>query len=235
MSDGAMGLGEPMLIEVWSDVVCPWCYIGKRRLEAALAGFEHAAEVEVRWRSYQLDPFAPVRRDGDPAARLAGKYGLTYDQAVAANDRMTRLAAEEGLEFHLDQTKWGNTFDAHRLIHLAAEAGIQGQVKERLLAAYFTDSLAIGEPGILLRVVGEAGLDRDAAEAVLAGDQFAGDVRADEAMAAALGVTGVPFFVFGGRYSVGGAQASELLLQVLERTWAETRDSLVPDQPLSPP
>lgn len=223
MGDPATGLPQRMLVEVWSDVVCPWCYIGKRRLEAALTGFEHCNQVEVRWRSYQLDPFAPVRRDGDPAARLAGKYGLTYDQAVAANDRMTRTAAAEGLEFHLDETKWGNTFDAHRLLHLAAETGIQGRVKERLLAAYFTESQAIGEPEVLLRVVGDAGLDRGAAGEVLAGDDFAGDVRADEATAAALGVTGVPFFVFGGRYSVGGAQPTELLLQVLERAWAETR------------
>ena len=215
-----------MLVEAWSDVVCPWCYIGKRRLEAALAQFDHAGAVEVRWRSYQLDPFAPVRRDGDPASRLAAKYGLTYDQAVAAQDRMTRAAGEEGIEFHLDRTIWGNTFDAHRLLHLGAEAGIQDQVKERLLAAYFTEGRPIGERDTLLRVVEEAGLDRAAAGEVLAGDRFASDVRADEAAAGALGVSGVPFFVFGGRYSVGGAQPAELFLQVLERAWAETQGAM---------
>ncbi|HLK42723.1 MAG TPA: DsbA family oxidoreductase [Thermoleophilia bacterium] len=211
-----------MLVDVWSDVVCPWCYIGKRRLEAALEQFDHRAEVEVRWRSYQLDPFAPVRRDGDPAARLAGKYGLTYDQAVAAQERLTRTADDEGIEFHLDRAKWGNTLDAHRLLHLAGEAGIQDAVKERLLAAYFTEGQPIGEPETLLSLVVEAGLERDAAREVLDSDRFAGDVRADEAAAAALGVTGVPFFVFGGRYAVGGAQPADLLLQVLERAWAET-------------
>jgi predicted DsbA family dithiol-disulfide isomerase len=223
MSRPEAGLGKGVLVEIWSDVVCPWCYIGKRRLEAALAGFDHADGVEVRWRSYQLDPFAPVRRDGDPAARLAAKYGLSYDQAVAAQDRMTRTAAEEGIEFHLDRAKWGNTLDAHRLLHLAGDAGVQDAVKERLLAAYFTEGEPIGEPDTLLRLVGEAGLDRAAAEEVLAGDRWTGEVRADEAKAAALGVTGVPFFLFGERYAVGGAQPADLLLQALERAWAERR------------
>ncbi len=234
MSRDAMTLGKGMLVEVWSDVVCPWCYIGKRRLEAALDRFDHAAAVEVRWRSYQLDPFAPVRRDGDPAARLAGKYGLTYDQAVAAQDRLTRTAAEEGIEFHLDRAKWGNTFDAHRLLHLAGEAGIQDAVKERLLAAYFTEAQPVGEPDTLLTLVVDAGLDRAAAEEVLAGDRFGGEVRADEAAAAALGVTGVPFFVFGGRYAVGGAQPADLLLQVLDRAWEETSQAVEPVPPDGP-
>jgi predicted DsbA family dithiol-disulfide isomerase len=216
-------LGKGVLVEIWSDVVCPWCYIGKRRLEAALGRFDHADAVEVRWRSYQLDPFAPVRRDGDPAARLAAKYGLSYDQAIAAQDRLTRTAAEEGLEFHLDRTKWGNTFDAHRLLHLAGDAGIQDAVKERLLAAYFTEGEPIGERDTLVRLVVEAGLDRTAVEEVLAGDRYAGEVRADEAAAAALAVTGVPFFLVGERYAVGGAQPADLLLQVLERVWAESR------------
>jgi predicted DsbA family dithiol-disulfide isomerase len=223
-----------MLVEIWSDVVCPWCYIGKRRLEAALARFEHVGAVALRWRSYQLDPFAPVRRDGDPAARLAAKYGLTYDQAVAAHDRLTRTAAEEGLEFHLDRTKWGNTFDAHRLLHLAAESGVQDPLKEALLSAYFTAGEPIGDPGTLVRLAGDAGIDPEAAAEVLAGDRFGGDVRADEAAAAALGITGVPYFVFGGRYAVGGAQPADLLLEVLQRAWTETSPhaALVPAESL---
>jgi predicted DsbA family dithiol-disulfide isomerase len=210
-----------MNVEIWSDVVCPWCYIGKRRLEAALQRFEHAGEVTVTWRSFQLDQTAPRLLDADPARRLAVKYGMTHDQAVAAHDRLTRTAAEDGLELKLDATRWGNTFDAHRLLHLAADRGVQDAVKERLFRAYFTEGEPIGEPEALVRLVSGAGLDSDEARTVLESDAYAEEVRADEAMAAAMGVSGVPFFVFGRKYAVGGAQPAEVLLQVLQRAWAD--------------
>ncbi|HEY7198564.1 MAG TPA: DsbA family oxidoreductase, partial [Candidatus Dormibacteraeota bacterium] len=190
-----------MKVEIWSDVVCPWCYIGKRRFERALAGFEHRDEVEVRWRSFELDPRAP-RESGDeePAARLARKYGMTVEQARAAQDRVTGLAAEEGLAYRLDAARPANTFDAHRLLHLAADRGVQAAVKEGLMAAYFTEARPIGDSETLVAVAAGAGLDEAAAREVLAGDAYAEDVAADEREAAALGISGVPFFVLDRRY-----------------------------------
>src|SRR4051812_37021949 len=132
----------PLTVEIWSDVVCPWCFIGKRRFEAALARFPHADEVEVTFRSFELDPSAPVAPEGTGAERLADKYGVTVEEAQAMNARVTETAAAEGLEYHLDIARGGNTFDAHRLLHLAAAHGVQAEAKERLMEAYFSE----GEP-----------------------------------------------------------------------------------------
>src|SRR3954453_6850719 len=184
-----------MRIDIWSDVVCPWCYIGKRRFERALADFPHAAEVDVVWHSFELDPDAPRTTDVPPAERLAAKYGLTVEQAQQANERLTGTAADEGLELHLDETKNGNSFDAHRLLHLAADRGLQGQLKERLLRAYFTERVAVGDRNELARLAVEVGLDADEVQALLEGDGYAEDVRADESLARSYGIGGVPFFV----------------------------------------
>ena len=204
-----------MRVEVWSDVVCPWCYLGKRRLEAALDRFEHAADVEVVWRSFELDPDAPRRRTGSAAEHLAAKYGMTAEQVAASWARLTALAEAEGLEYHLDRTQGGSSFDAHRLIWLGAEHGIQDEVKERFLRAYFTEGEPIGEPDVLDRLALEAGLPPDEVADVLAGDRFASQVREDEERARLLGIGGVPFFVFDERYAVSGAQSVELLLEAL--------------------
>jgi predicted DsbA family dithiol-disulfide isomerase len=212
-----------MRVDIWSDVVCPWCYIGKRRLETALAEFAHAGDVEIEWHSFELDPHAPAVVEGDPAARLAAKYGMSRDEAVANQARLTSLAAEEGLAFRLADSRSGNTFDAHRLLHLAADRGVQGQAKERLLAAYLTEGEAIGDPETLVRLVSEAGVDPEEARLVLASDKYADAVRADERRAQDLGITGVPFFVMGGRYAVPGAQPAELLLEALNRAWDESQ------------
>src|SRR6266849_10013097 len=166
-----------MKVEIWSDVVCPWCYIGKRRFEAALARFGHRDNVEVVWRSFELDPGAPARRTGDSAQRLADKYGMSRAQAVASQDRLTQMAAQEGLAFHFENAQSGNTFDAHRLLHLAAERGIQDEVKERLLRAYFSEGEPIGDRETLVRLAAEVGLAADEAETVLASDSYAEDVR----------------------------------------------------------
>src|SRR6476469_10391001 len=166
-----------MRVEVWSDVVCPWCYVGKRRLESALARFEHRDEVEVVWRSFELDPAAPRQRELSPVEHLARKYGMTEEQGAASWARLTALAAAEGVEFHLDRTHGGSSFDAHRLIHLGAERGLQDEVKERFLRAYFTESLPIGEPEVVDRLAIEAGLPPDEVADVLATDRFADDVR----------------------------------------------------------
>lgn len=216
-----------MKVEIWSDVVCPWCAIGKRRFEAALARFAHRDDVQVRWRSFELDPGAPRDHEGEGAARLAEKYGVSVEQARAMNARVTEAAAEEGWEFQLDVARGGNTVDAHRLLHLAADRGVQDAVKERLLRAYFVDGERIGDPDTLVRVGAEAGLDADEARAVLTSDRYRDHVRADEAQARAYGISGVPFFVVDGQYGVSGAQAADALLEVLDRAWAQSRPSLV--------
>ena len=208
-----------MLIEIWSDVVCPWCYIGKRNLEAALAEFEHADEITIEWRSYELDPTTPARVELSMDEVLERKYGMTSEQASSANRQMTELAAKTGLEYHLDRVQIGNTFDAHRLIHLAAHQGRGGEMKERLLRAYFTEGRAISVRADLMELAVEVGLDPDRVAQVLDSNEFAADVRADEARALELGSTGVPFFVFDERLGIPGAQPPDVLLRLLNRAW----------------
>jgi len=208
-------------VEIWSDIVCPWCYIGKRRFEAALARFAHREEVEVTWRAFELDPSAPRERAGELVDSLAAKYGVSRQQAKAMHDSMTDTAAAVGVTFRFDQARSGNTFDAHRLLHLAGDRGVQDPVKERLLSAYLTEGEPIGDPETLVRLVGEAGLDGAEAREVLGSGRYADAVRADEREAAALGATGVPFFVVDRRYGVAGAQPPELLLEVLEKAAAD--------------
>ena len=210
-----------MQVEIWSDVVCPWCAIGKRRFEAALERFDHRDEVTVRWRSFELDPGAPTERGGDNVEHLAAKYGMTRADAEAAQARVAAAAAGEGWEFHLDRSRGGNTVDAHRLLHLAAERGVQDAVKERFLAGYFEQGERIGDPATLVRLAAEAGLDADEARAVLDSDHYREAVRADEEQARAFGITGVPFFVVDRRYGVSGAQPADVLLEVLDRAWAD--------------
>jgi predicted DsbA family dithiol-disulfide isomerase len=212
-----------MQVDIFSDVVCPWCAVGKRRFEAALQRFEHAGEIDVVWRAYELDPSAPVRREGDYAERLARKYGMTREQALAANERLTATAAVEGLDFHFERARPGNTFDAHRLLHYARQVGVglQDALKERLLVAYFTEGAAVGEPETLVRLAAEVGLDADECAAILAGDRYSAEVRADESEALALGITGVPFFVIDGKFGVPGAQDADTMLRVLERAWTK--------------
>jgi predicted DsbA family dithiol-disulfide isomerase len=210
-----------MQVEIWSDVVCPWCFIGKRRFEDALSRFAHANDVEVVWRSFELDPSAPFSHGVDNAARLAAKYGVSREEAEGMLERMTRVADDEGLEFRLDIARSGRTFDAHRLLHVAAEHGLQGELKEALLSAYQEKGQHIADPDVLTKVAVHVGLDEGEVRDVLDGDRYADDVRADEREAHEIGVQGVPFFVFDRRYAVSGAQASDVLLEVLERTWAD--------------
>ncbi|MBJ7596750.1 MAG: disulfide bond formation protein DsbA [Candidatus Nephthysia bennettiae] len=210
-----------MKVEIWSDVVCPWCYIGKRRFESALARFDHRDQVDVTWRSFELNPGAPAEELGGLAERLASKYGMTLDQAKAANARVAAAAAGEGIEFRLDAARPGNTFDAHRLIHLANELGVQAQAKERLMAAYFSEGRRIGDPETLVELVAEVGIAPSEASEALEAGSYGPEVRADEREAAELGITGVPFFVLDRRYGVSGAQPPELMLQALQQAWRE--------------
>ena len=206
-----------MNIEIWSDVVCPWCYVGKRRFERAVASFGHPDEVEVTYRSFELDPSAPAQRTGTHAEHIAGKYGMTAAQAEQAGQQMTERAAADGLDFRFDLMHGGNTFDAHRLLHLAKDHGLQPEMKERLMRATFTEGLPIADKPTLVKLATEAGLPAAEAQAVVDGDAYADAVRADEQQAASYGITGVPFFVADGKYAVSGAQSPEVLLQLLQR------------------
>jgi predicted DsbA family dithiol-disulfide isomerase len=210
-------------VEIWSDIACPWCYVGKRRFEAALAEFEHRDDVNVTWRSFELDPSAPRERTGDRAARLAEKYGMTLEQARAAEQRLTDVAAGEGLDFRFDLARSGLTFDGHRMIHLAAEHGLQDAMKERLMRAYFTEGELVADPQTLLRLGTEVGVPQDEAEAMLAGDRFADAVRDDERTAQQLGISAVPTFVVDRSLGVSGAHPSEQLLALLREGWASRR------------
>ncbi len=217
-----------MLVEIWSDVVCPWCYIGKRRFEKALGRFEHASEVEVRWRSFELDPRAPFRRSGDMASHLAAKYGLSLEQAQRQLKQLDSMAAGEGLDMALADTKPGNTFAAHRLIHLgySKDPETGAAIKEALLHAYFVDRVAVSEPEELARVAASVGLDPAEVADLLAGDRFGEQVRSDEREAAELGATGVPFFVFDRSFAVPGAQDADTLLAILRRAWQRSHPTL---------
>jgi predicted DsbA family dithiol-disulfide isomerase len=208
-------------VEIWSDIACPWCYVGKRRFEAALAAFEHREEVTVTWRSFELDPGAPRMRDVDGASHLAAKYGTSREQALAMQRNMTEVAAAEGLEFHFDRARGGNTFDAHRLVHLAAAHGAQDAMEERLMRAYLTEGEPIGDPDALHRLALDVGLPDDEVAALLAGDRFAAEVRDDERTAAALGISAVPFFVVDRRIGAAGAQPPDVLGELLRRAWAD--------------
>jgi predicted DsbA family dithiol-disulfide isomerase len=211
-----------MKIEIWSDIACPWCYIGRRRLENALAQFEHRDQVEVIWRSFQLDPSAPREYDGSINQMLAELKGIDTHRAEAMHAHVTALAAQEGLDYRFDSVRPGNSFDAHRLIHLAARHGLQSEMKERVQKAYFTDGLSYSDPDTLVRLAVEVGLDADEVRQMLAGSDHAADVRADIRRAQMIGISGVPFFLFDEKFAVSGAQPAELFTTALERAWAES-------------
>jgi len=222
-------LSSDVQVEIWSDVVCPWCYVGKRRFEQALEQFAHADDVTVTWRSFELDPEAPLSRSGSHDEHLARKYGMTVERARQVNQQMTETAAAVGLDFHFEHIRAGNTFDAHRLLHFAHDHGKQLELKERLLRATFTDGEPIADRETLVRLAVEVGLDGDEARSALESDRYADAVRADERQAAAYGITGVPFFVVDGKYGVSGAQPAELLLEVLQRGYDDNRALTVVD------
>jgi predicted DsbA family dithiol-disulfide isomerase len=216
-------------IEIWSDVVCPWCYIGKRRLESALVGFAHADDVEIVYRSFQLDPAAPRVPEHTVAEHLGAKYGGGPAAGQQMVERTEAVAAEEGLLFRLGEARRANTVDAHRLLHLALETGgpaLQGALKEELLAAYFLRAENVADHDLLRRTAEEVGLPPESVDAVLGSDRYADAVEQDIREAAALGASGVPFFVIDRKYGVSGAQPAEVFGQVLERAWEESHPRL---------
>lgn len=210
-----------MKIDIWSDVVCPFCYLGKRHLELALADFEHSEEVEIGWHSYQLDPEAPAVDPEPVAEMISRKYGITREEAEANNRRLEAQAHSVGLEYHLDATKRGNTLAAHRLIHLASELGRADAVVERFMRAYFTESEPIGDVETLRALAVHAGLPAERVAEVLSSDEYADAVAADATQAQAYGVRGVPFFVFDQAFAVSGAQPVEVFTQALTKAWDE--------------
>jgi predicted DsbA family dithiol-disulfide isomerase len=206
-----------MLIEIWSDVVCPWCYIGKRRLEGALRDFEHAGEVEVAWRSFQLNPDTPPGTAVPTLDYLAGRFG---PQATAMTARVADLAKAEGLDFDFGAALTVNTLDAHRLLHLAADLGVGDAAKERLLRAHFTEGADLSDHETLTKLLGEVGADASRVTEVLAGTEYADAVRADIEEARRLGISGVPFFVVDRKYGISGAQPQETFLHALRTAHA---------------
>ncbi|MGY1741284.1 MULTISPECIES: DsbA family oxidoreductase [unclassified Blastococcus] len=215
-----------MRVEVWSDVVCPWCYIGKRRLEAALERFPHRDEVEVVWRSFELDPSVPEGETHPTLPALAAKYGRSVEEMRGMMRHVEETAAGEGLRYDLANGVSGNTLLAHELLHLAAERGRQGEMKERLLHAHFEQGRSVFDVDSLAALAVEVGLDEAEVRAALADSRYRQAVRDDVATARALGATGVPFFVVDRRYGASGAQPADLLLQVLERAWADAHPLL---------
>jgi predicted DsbA family dithiol-disulfide isomerase len=211
-------------VEIWSDVACPWCYIGKRRFDVARSRFEHGDALDVRYRSFELDPAAAPYRELAYLDHLMAKYRIPMAEADAMIDRMIEAGAQNGVVLRFDKAKPGNTFDAHRLLHLAADRGLQAELKDKLFRATFTKGAAIADQDVLVEAAADAGLDAAEARGVLETDAYASAVRADGQRAADLGITSVPFFVMGG-LGVVGAQPPDVLVKVLADAWEEAQSS----------
>ncbi len=214
-----------MRVDIWSDLVCPWCWIGKRRFEQALAGFAHGDQIEIVHHSFQLDPTMPTDRVVGQTAMLVATYGMTEAQARASQVAVERTAATVGLEYHLVDGFVGNTADAHRLVQLAGDRGIQDAVVERFYLAHFTQGRSLFDRECLVELAGEAGLDVDEARRVLVEGTYADVVDGAAHRARALGATGVPFFVVDSRYGVSGAQPPEIFTEALSHAWADIHPS----------
>src|SRR3546814_8078495 len=218
-----------MRIDVWSDVVCPWCYIGKRRLETALESFEHSNEVEVVWHSYELDPSAPSVPSENMAEVLARKYGGGVEGAKQMMNQVETVAAEECLRYRLSENLRVNTVDAHRLLHLALDDGgteLQSALKEALCRSHFLELRNVADHDTLMEIAVGVGLDAVRVQEVLAVREFLDEVHADVAQARAYGATGVPFFVIDEKYGISGAQPAEVFHQALAQAWDESRPTL---------
>ncbi|MFE3456169.1 DsbA family oxidoreductase [Nocardiopsis aegyptia] len=212
-----------MRVDVWSDIVCPWCFIGKRRLEAALERFEHAGRVELVWHSYQLDPGFPRGRSEPVYASLAARMGASTEQVRAMTEQVAVVAAKEGLDYDLAGALMVNTLDAHRLVHLARRSGLDGAVMDRLLLAQLVQARDLSDAETLVELVAQVGVDARAARRVLEGEDFADQVRQEADQARRLGASGVPFFVMGGAFGVSGAQPVEALVSALDKAFTAAR------------
>ncbi|MCF6407828.1 DsbA family oxidoreductase [Chitinophaga filiformis] len=221
-----MSITNKMKVEIWSDIMCPWCYIGKRRFEAAMARFPDAGAVEIEWHSFQLDPTIQSGHGDNLYTYLSKRKGIPYEQAEQMNNQVTALADTLGLTYNLDQAVVANSFDAHRLIQLAKKHRLGDAAEERLFRAYFTEGKDFSDPATLVALGKEIGLEESVLQELVNGQAYAGEVRQDIAEAEALGIRGVPFFVFDRKYGVSGAQASETFLEVLNKSvgeWKQTQ------------
>ncbi|MER7795913.1 DsbA family oxidoreductase [Microbacterium sp. NPDC096154] len=226
MSD-ATTTPAPIRIDVWSDIACPWCYIGKRNLEnglAAAAGDDDAPQVEITYHSFELSPDTPVDFEGSSEDFLAERKGISRDEAKRMNDRVAQIAKDQAdLHYRFDLQQHTNTVKAHELIHFAKEHGKQVEMTERLMSAYFVEGRHVGRIDQLVELAAELGLDADAARDALENDHYLPAVRQDQAQARAYGINGVPFFVIDGKYGVSGAQPAEAFTRVARQVWAEHR------------
>lgn len=212
-------MSDPIKVDIWSDVQCPWCFIGKRKFEAAVAGFD--GEVEVEYHSFELAPDTPEDFDGTPSDYLAAKFGISMEQVEQMHARVSGIAEAVGLHYDFDTMHQTNTVRAHELLHYAKAQGKQLELKERLLQAYFLNGEHVGRIQDLADIAASIGLDRDEVVRVLETRQYLPDVKADMAQARAYGINGVPFYVIDGRYGVSGAQETATFANVLEQVRAE--------------
>lgn len=221
---------KTLTVQIWSDIACPWCYVGKRRLESAISSLPWRSQLRVLWRAFELDPNAsrtPERERVPYAEKLARKYGRSVPEGQAMIDRMVGVGAAEGIDFRFDRIRPGNTFDAHRLIHLAHERGKQDVAAERLMRGYLCEGESMTDREALTRLGLDAGLDEREVIDVLSGDAYADAVRADEALARRYNISGVPFFVIADRYGISGAQPAQTLSEALNNAWLELEGSTV--------
>ncbi|HWI32093.1 MAG TPA: DsbA family oxidoreductase [Microbacterium sp.] len=219
---------EAIKIDVWSDIACPWCYIGKRNLENGLAetsADDDAPAVEIVFHSFELSPDTPVEFEGDELDFLAGHKGIPRERVREMLDNVTGVAKAAGLEYRFDLLKHTNTVKAHELLHFAKAHGRQYDLEERLMSAYFTEGRHLGRIDELVALAGDVGLDADAARTALETSQYLDAVHADQQQAAAYGINGVPFFVIDGKYGVSGAQPPEAFAQIARQVWAERRET----------
>ena len=217
-------MSQPISIDIWSDIACPWCYIGKRNLEsglAAVAGDDDAPQVDITFHSFELSPDTPVDFDGDEVDFLAGHKGMPREQVEQMLARVTNVAAGAGLEYRFDLLQHTNTVKAHELLHFAKAKGLQHEMEERLMSAYFTEGKHVGRIDDLVALAAEVGLEPDETRSALESAQYLDAVRADQAQARAYGINGVPFFVIDGQYGVSGAQPPEAFENVIRDVWAK--------------
>ncbi|HTG69944.1 MAG TPA: DsbA family oxidoreductase [Candidatus Udaeobacter sp.] len=215
-----------MKVEIWSDYVCPFCYIGKRKFELALERFAHKKQIEIVFRSFELDPSADPNSNVSTYHMLAAKYGMSLEKAKETTVNVAEQAAAVGLTFNFDGTVSTNTFDAHRVVHFAAQHGKEKAVSERLFKAYFTDGENIGNRGRLAALAADAGLDASSVSEMLETNQFADAVRGEEEEGRQIGIRGVPFYVVDRKYAVSGAQSPEVFLDTLNKAWSEKHPDL---------
>jgi predicted DsbA family dithiol-disulfide isomerase len=215
-------MSEPIKVDIWSDVQCPWCYIGKRKFEAGVAEFD--GDVEVEYHSFELAPDTPVDFAGTPIDYLSERKGIPLDEVEKMLERVTGIAADVGLDYHYEDVHQTNTIKAHELLHFAKAKGRQIDMKERLLKAYFVDGRHVGLAEELADLAAEIGLDRAEALKALESQVYLADVKADVAQAQAYGIQGVPFFVIDGKYGVSGAQDAAAFTNMLEQVQSEREE-----------